>query len=114
MASDLSGCEFDRRTGRLLVISHQSSKVVELTLDGQIVGELPLPGVLRGGAAQYEGIALGALDALFVVSEPLFGTWPSRAAIYRFNAPSRSSNVGSPVRIGLLHPAEHVEARSRR
>jgi uncharacterized protein YjiK len=92
VATDLSGCEFDRRTGRLLIISHQSSKVVEVTLDGQIVGELRLPGIWRGGAAQYEGIALGPLDALSVVSEPLFGTWPSRAAIYRFGAPSRSSH----------------------
>ena len=42
----------------------------------------PRRGVLRGGAAHYEGVALGPGAALYLVSEPAFYQSTSRAVVY--------------------------------
>lgn len=83
IADDLSGCAFDPRSGRLLLLSHRSSVLMDVSTDGEIVRVLPLPGALRHGAAQYEGITIGPDGALFLVSEPAFFQCGSRALIYQ-------------------------------
>ena len=83
IAEDLSGCAHDPRTGRLLVVSERSSVLLDVRLDGTVVRRLRLPGVLRGGAAQYEGVALGPGAALYLVSEPASYQRTSRAVVYR-------------------------------
>lgn len=82
IVEDLSGCAHDPRTGRLLVVSERSSVLLDVGLDGTVVRRLRLPGVLRGGAAQYEGVALGPGAALYLVSEPAFYQSTSRAVVY--------------------------------
>jgi uncharacterized protein YjiK len=87
IAEDLSGCVFDPRTGRLLILSQRSSVLLDVRLDGTVVRRLRLPGVLRGGAAQYEGVTLGPADALYLVSEPAAYQRTSRAVIFRLVGP---------------------------
>jgi len=79
---DLSGCAVDRERGTILVVSHNSSRLAEIARDGELLAWMDLPGRFSGGASQYEGVALGPGRRLVVVSEPLFGTWPSRARTY--------------------------------
>ncbi len=83
IAEDLSGCAHDPSSGRLLVVSERSSVLLDVGLDGTVVRRLRLPGVLRGGAAHYEGVALGPGAALYLVSEPASYQRTSRAVVYR-------------------------------
>ncbi|WP_413291147.1 SdiA-regulated domain-containing protein [Bdellovibrio sp. HCB337] len=64
--SDLSGCTFDDSTNHLLVLSHESSRLMELGRTGHIVNTLDIPAV----ASQYEGVTFGANRELMLVSEP--------------------------------------------
>jgi uncharacterized protein YjiK len=80
---DLSGCEVDPGDGSILLLSHRSSRLARVTPSGELLGTLELPGRLSGGASQWEGVTLGPEGQLVLVSEPFFGTWPSRAQIYR-------------------------------
>lgn len=86
-AEDLSGCAYDPRTGRLLIVSERSSVLLDVGLDGTVVGRLRLPGVFRGGAAHYEGVALGPGAGLYLVSEPALYQRMSRAVVYRLVGP---------------------------
>lgn len=64
--SDLSGIAFDRGTGHLLILSHESQQVVECTVDGRKVGTvLDLKKVPKA-----EGIALDRKGTLYICSEP--------------------------------------------
>ncbi len=64
--SDLSGCHFNDKLDHLLVLSHESSRVMELTRTGVVVRTMDLSKV----ASQYEGITIGGDGELVLVSEP--------------------------------------------
>lgn len=64
--TDVSSCIFDSRTRRLLILSHESARIVDLALDGTVMGVRDV-----SGAPQFEGIALIGND-LALVSEPDF------------------------------------------
>lgn len=64
--SDLSGCTFDDSSNHLLVLSHESSRLMELSRTGKIINILNIPAV----ATQYEGVAFGPDRELVLVSEP--------------------------------------------
>ena len=65
--SDLSGCTVSDKYDHLLVLSHESSRVMELTKAGAIVKTMDLPASL---ATQYEGITIGPEGELVLASEP--------------------------------------------
>jgi len=69
IATDIAGCMFNPMTGRLLILSQESRKVMDVDLNGDIVAELPLPIVSNGGAPQYEGVAIGKNGELVFASE---------------------------------------------
>ncbi len=64
--SDLSDCVFDDVTNHLVLLSHESSALMELDVNGKVVNTLPIPKV----ADQYEGVTIGAEGELILVSEP--------------------------------------------
>jgi uncharacterized protein YjiK len=92
---DLSGCAVDPADGSLLLLSHRSSRLSRVAPDGRVLASMDLPGRRAGGASQWEGVALGPDRQLVLVSEPFFGTWPSRLQIYR-EEPLRQDSRGSP------------------
>lgn len=65
--SDLSGCTYSDQFDHLLVLSHESSRIMELTKTGTVVKTKDLP---KDIAPQYEGITIGADEDLVLVSEP--------------------------------------------
>ena len=64
--SDLSDCVFDDSNAHLIVLSHESSRLMELEANSNIVKTLDLPTV----APQYEGVTIGPAGELVLVSEP--------------------------------------------
>lgn len=64
--TDISSCHFDERTGRLLILSDESQRVLDVDLAGNIVGTL----VIDGSQSQYEGITLDKAGNLILSSEP--------------------------------------------
>jgi uncharacterized protein YjiK len=64
-ASDLSAVSLDSRTGRLLILSHESHKLMDVGLDGFVYGELTM-----ADSSQQEGIALDSSFNIYVTSEP--------------------------------------------
>lgn len=64
--SDLSDCTFDKDSNHLFLLSHESSRVMEFSRTGEIIGSLDIP----KSADQYEGIAFGPDQELILVSEP--------------------------------------------
>lgn len=76
---DLSGLEVDPVTGHLLVLSHESRLVTELSDEGEPISTLSLfnwGSQLERLVPQAEGIALGPDGTLYVMSEPnLFYTF---------------------------------------
>lgn len=64
--SDLSACTVDAESGHLLLLSHESSRLMELSPTGQILQMLEIPAV----ASQYEGVTFGPDRELVLVSEP--------------------------------------------
>ncbi|XGC82115.1 SdiA-regulated domain-containing protein [Bdellovibrio bacteriovorus] len=64
--ADLSSCLFDERTGHLILMSHESSRLMELDAKGSIVRTLDLSTVVP----QYEGMTIGPQKELILVSEP--------------------------------------------
>ena len=64
--SDLSSCTFHQRSNTLLLLSHESSRIMELSLDGIIHRTLDIPRI----ADQYEGLTLSPQNELILVSEP--------------------------------------------
>lgn len=63
---DLAGAHFDRRTGHLLVLSHEGDRIVECTRTGTIIETLRLKRALR----QPEGITMDDQGTIFVCGEP--------------------------------------------
>ncbi|AFY00443.1 hypothetical protein Bdt_0736 [Bdellovibrio bacteriovorus str. Tiberius] len=64
--SDLSACVYDDANDQLLLLSHESSRVMRVNRQGQAVSTLDLPAV----AQQYEGMTFAKDGKLIVVSEP--------------------------------------------
>ncbi len=62
---DLSGCYFSQSTNTLLLLSHESSALVELNERGKIISKLKLK-----GASQFEGVTINPSGEIVVVSEP--------------------------------------------
>lgn len=63
---DLSSCLVDERTGHLILMSHESSRLMELDANGSLVRTLDLSTVV----SQYEGMTIGPQKELVLVSEP--------------------------------------------
>lgn len=64
-AGDLSSVVFDTRTGRLLILSHESHKLMDVGLDGFVHGQLAMADL-----TQQEGVALDSSFNIYVTSEP--------------------------------------------
>ncbi len=64
-AGDLSSVLFDTRTGRLLILSHESHKLMDVGLDGFVHGELAM-----ADSTQHEGVAMDSSFNIYVTSEP--------------------------------------------
>lgn len=70
---DLSSLQYDRRTGHLLALSHESRLVVELDTDGRPISTLSLSRGSHGlseNVPQAEGVAMDEAGTLYLVSEP--------------------------------------------
>ena len=70
---DLSSVTVDPKTGHLLVLSHDSSVIVETTTSGEKIGSFPLKAGhagLKADIPQAEGLTFGKDGTLYVVSEP--------------------------------------------
>ncbi|UXR64724.1 SdiA-regulated domain-containing protein [Bdellovibrio bacteriovorus] len=64
--SDLSACHYDDAKDELVLLSHESSRVMRVNLQGQAVSTLDLP----KEAPQYEGLTFGKNGEMVLVSEP--------------------------------------------
>ncbi|MCP4364584.1 MAG: hypothetical protein GY800_04725 [Planctomycetes bacterium] len=62
-ADDLSGIHFDDKTGNLLVLSHESRKVMEFTTDGRLVSSFTID------APKAEGITKDTDGNIYIISE---------------------------------------------
>lgn len=63
---DLSDCTFDRESDHLLLLSHESSRLMEFDRAGNALATLNIPAV----AKQYEGVTFGPDRELILASEP--------------------------------------------
>lgn len=63
---DLSSCTYSEASDSILLLSDESSRIMEVSLTGKILGILDLPRVAR----QYEGVAINPEGHLVLVSEP--------------------------------------------
>ncbi len=82
--TDISDAVFDPRTGHLLILSHESYRIVEAAPDsGQPLATLDLPQQFTRTQAKWEGIALGPADVMVLASEGL-GDQFNRAQIYAY------------------------------
>ena len=64
-ASDLSAVTLDSRTGRLLILSDESHRLMDVGLDGVVHGQLAM-----ADTTQHEGVAMDSSFNIFVTSEP--------------------------------------------
>lgn len=72
-AKDISDVHYDLRTGHLLVLSHESRLVIELSNSGEMVSFRTLLGRfsdLEETAEQAEGLTIDDEGELYIVSEP--------------------------------------------
>lgn len=77
---DLSGLHFDIKTGHLLILSHETKLLAEVSTDGRKVSYIDLEAgfhSLTDDIPQAEGVTLDADGNLYIVSEPNL--------IYRFS-----------------------------
>jgi uncharacterized protein YjiK len=65
--SDLSACTYSDKHDHLLVLSHESSRIMEINKAGAVVKTLDLP---PSAATQYEGVTIGPEGELVLASEP--------------------------------------------
>jgi uncharacterized protein YjiK len=65
--SDLSGCTYSDKYDHVLILSHESSRIMEVTKTGVVVKSLDLP---PSAATQYEGVTIGPEGELVLASEP--------------------------------------------
>jgi uncharacterized protein YjiK len=67
LAGDLASCMFDARTGRLLLLSQQSERVLDVAPDGAVFGVLEVVGA---GLSKPEGVTLTFDGDMIIVGEP--------------------------------------------
>jgi len=76
---DISSCIYDPRTERLLVLSHESQRILDVDLDGTIVGYLDIASESTS-LTKPEGLALNDDGDLLIVGEPnVVQLWRSSA-----------------------------------
>ncbi len=69
--TDISSCIYDPRTSRLLLASHESSKIIDVDpADGSVQGSLEVEITTDSGSDKVEGITIGPEDGMLVVGEP--------------------------------------------
>jgi uncharacterized protein YjiK len=70
---DFSGLHFDPGTGHLLLLSHESRQLIEISIDGRKVGSLPLTkghAGLSRDVFQAEGVTMDENGLIYIISEP--------------------------------------------
>ncbi len=63
--TDISSCLFDTRTQRLLILSQESSRLLDVDFDGTVIASYDVD-----GAPQFEGVTLIAARDMLLSSEP--------------------------------------------
>lgn len=73
--SDISGLFFNQETQRLMILSHESSTLLDIKEDGQLVNKYNLSKYIskklfKSVKSQYEGVTIGKDGDLVLTSEP--------------------------------------------
>lgn len=89
--SDLTGLHFDQLTNNLLILSHESQKLIEVATSGPQTGQ-EISSLTLTGIPQAEGVTMGPNGEIYIVSES--------DQFYRFN--SALSPIPEPGSSALL------------